>query len=296
MWAYILAHWRGRLSLGRSYWLDCVLVNILLAIAIYGVGTLTRDSASPTFLLLYLYSVIAIGTPLSIWQIVGCWRSASRDQTENKRTLLPALAKLSLILGAVSGIGNIGKLLGQAAEVTKIATKQDDFEAYNLSLETDGTELVLSGYISFDSAKKIAIYLQNNPRIEIFDLISLGGRIGPAMNVARLVEAKGLITYARGDCVSACTLVFLAGTKRVLNKDAHLGFHQPSFPGLNSSDLGEQIADMRAFYLKHGLPGNFVDKALSQSGTAVWYPTQDELIKAGVITHLFDNKTMTAVP
>jgi len=295
MWAYILAHWRGRLSLGRSYWFDFVLVNILLAIAVYGVGTLIHDSASLMFSLVYLFSIIAIYTPLAIWQIVGCWRSASRDQTENKRTVLPTLARLSLILGAVGGIGNAGRLLEQAAELTKVVTRQDDTEAYRLSLETDGTELVLSGYINYDSAKEIANYIGNNPRIGILDLISLGGRIGPAMDVARLVEVKGLTTYARGNCVSACTLVFLAGTKRILNQDAHLGFHQPSFPGLNSSDLGQQIADMRAFYLKHGLPGNFVDKALSQSGTAVWYPTQDELIKASVITHIFDNKKMTAV-
>lgn len=114
MVAYILAHWRGQLSLGRSYWIDSVLVNVLLAAAIYGVGSILRHSASPTLLLVYLCSVVAFGTPLSVWQFVGCWRSASRDQVENKRDLLPVLAKISLVLGAVSGIGNIGRALEQA--------------------------------------------------------------------------------------------------------------------------------------------------------------------------------------
>lgn len=176
-----------------------------------------------------------------------------------------------------------------------MVTKQDSFEAYNVALESNGTELVLVGYINSDSEREITNLIESNPRIQIVDLVSLGGRIVPALDLARLIETRGLTTYARGDCVSACTLVFLAGTKRILNMDAHLGFHQPSFPGLTAQDLSQQLDDMRTFYLKHGLSKIFVDQALSRSGTAVWYPTQDELIRAGAITHLFNNKQLIAV-
>lgn len=293
--AYIVAHWYGQLSLGRSYWINVVLVNVVLGGGIYQIGAAMRNVAPPSFMLGYLSLVVAISSPLAIWQFVGCWRSASKHQIDTKRNIFRWLVKLSLLVGAISGIENLGKVLQQGTELVKIVTKQDSFETYRVSLESGGTELVLVGYINYDSTREITNLIENNHGIEIVDLMSLGGRIVPAMELAQLIEARRLTTHARGDCVSACTLVFLAGTKRILNKDARLGFHQPSFPGLSALDLSRQLGDMRVFYLKHGLPEPFVDQALSRSGTLVWYPTQGELIKAGAITHLLNNGQLTAV-
>ena len=58
-------------------------------------------------------------------------------------------------------------------------------------------------------------------------LASLGGNVQAALAIGAMVRREGLRTIVapRSICASACGLVWLAGTTRVLGQDAHVGLH-----------------------------------------------------------------------
>ena len=60
-------------------------------------------------------------------------------------------------------------------------------------------------------------------------LESPGGTIDDGIRVAREVRFRGLRTITRDACASACSLIFVAGTERVLiGSRARIGLHQPA--------------------------------------------------------------------
>ena len=60
-------------------------------------------------------------------------------------------------------------------------------------------------------------------------LESPGGRLADGIELGRAVRLQGLRTVTRYDCSSACGLIFLGGTERLLvGSRARIGFHQAS--------------------------------------------------------------------
>lgn len=62
-----------------------------------------------------------------------------------------------------------------------------------------------------------AIVLLNSP----------GGMIGPAMDIGRTIKIRGYKTaiFKTGSCASACALIWVAGSKRVIFEGGQVGFH-----------------------------------------------------------------------
>ncbi|KPH80428.1 MULTISPECIES: hypothetical protein [Bosea] len=106
-------------------------------------------------------------------------------------------------------------------------------------------------------------------QIKLVYLSSTGGFIFPANEMARTIREKGYATVvdaARGQCSSACTGLFVAGTRRYyLNAgfadgDAKqrggLGFHAGSSVGQAGRDYsGPGTAAMINMYYEMGVPG-----------------------------------------
>jgi len=82
---YIKRHWKGELSLAKSFW-----INYLLLFVLYlPVSTLFLIFVLPNvprFLFFPLATVMAlVSVAFFIWQIVGVWRAATTyDSVENK--------------------------------------------------------------------------------------------------------------------------------------------------------------------------------------------------------------------
>ena len=92
----------------------------------------------------------------------------------------------------------------------------------------DGSGLVrLAGVILPGDDAKIAAALAREPRPRGIALASLGGNVEAALAIGTIVRKEGLRTSvaAHGICASACGLVWLAGTTRVLGPEAHVGLH-----------------------------------------------------------------------
>lgn len=117
-------------------------------------------------------------------------------------------------------------------------------------------------------------------------LNSNGGRLLEAEQLAHLVQKRNLNTYVEDECSSACTYIFLAGKDRAATPNARIGFHQPSFPGLDPETQRAMTQDMMNFYNNAGVTLDFIARIRKTPPEDMWYPTRDELIASNVITRV----------
>jgi hypothetical protein len=93
--------------------------------------------------------------------------------------------------------------------------------------------IALQGLISrdarfkFDDAASRTVELGCNKTWLLLE--SNGGLLFDGLQLGREVRLRGFRTITRYDCASACSMIFLGGTERVLaGSRARIGFHQPS--------------------------------------------------------------------
>ena len=111
------------------------------------------------------------------------------------------------------------------------------------------------------------------------------GGTGFWANAAKVIESHGLNTYVESHCASACTIAFLAGLSRAADPASKIGFHSLAFVGGNKSVMTKDEGDATmAAYAKAGLPQAFIKKIVSTPSDQMWYPTHDEMLRAGVFT------------
>jgi hypothetical protein len=80
--SYIARHWRGELSLPRSYWINAVLLNIAFRFAItllaeIGMAVLHTNVWAGLAVTVAAYALMMLWLVVGIWQLVGLWRSAT---------------------------------------------------------------------------------------------------------------------------------------------------------------------------------------------------------------------------
>lgn len=100
-------------------------------------------------------------------------------------------------------------------------------EIRSVSTVGGGTGLELSGLIQAGDDAKLAALLRVTPHPTSLALASLGGNVQAALAIGTMVRDKALRTVVapRAICASACGLVWLAGTPRVLGENGHVGLH-----------------------------------------------------------------------
>lgn len=145
---------------------------------------------------------------------------------------------------------------------------------YQLRVLSSGTVLELSGSFSWALPQNLEAVLAGAPGVRIVRLESPGGLVLPALQVATIIQQRGLDTYVGRLCASACTVAFLGGHQRWLASDARLGFHQAHASGVSAD---EASAFLQAAYEKFAVPPPFVAHVLRTPPIELWYPTQQEL-------------------
>jgi hypothetical protein len=128
--------------------------------------------------------------------------------------------------------------------------------------------------------------LAATPTIRTIALASNGGRLREAREIAVLTKARRLDTYVDTRCESACTYVFLAGRDRAATPNARIGFHRPSFAGMNPLTQITATTSMLDTYRDAGIPQAFLDRVAATEANSMWYPSREELIEAGVINRV----------
>jgi putative lipoic acid-binding regulatory protein len=100
-----------------------------------------------------------------------------------------------------------------------------------------------------------------------------------------VIRKRHLDTYVEGYCASACTIAFLAGKERAAAPFAKIGFHASRSVGSQArAPSREETAQLRELYRGAGLPDTFIRQALDTPNQTMWFPSQELMLSARVLT------------
>jgi hypothetical protein len=288
---YFARHWRGELSLPVSYWINGILAGlaaVLIAAAI-NISANFKDDFQPGLALAAEILIWATTSLIALWRLVGVWRSATNYQRALK-IFWGTVAKVLVIIGVVEALASFA-LVGapQIYELYKIFRGDEEIGGYAFRVLRDGRELEFSGGITFGAAKDFQRFLDAMPAVQIVHLNSPGGRIAEAGRIGRLISARKLSTYVVGNCLSACTTIFLSGRERLISAQGRLGFHQPDFPGLSGVERLNLIANEELRLRQLGVSADFAHKANLAPPDDMWFPSVAELIAEHVATRVVNS-------
>ncbi|MDP7196435.1 MAG: ATP-dependent Clp protease proteolytic subunit [SAR202 cluster bacterium] len=167
-------------------------------------------------------------------------------------------------------------------------------------------ELFYTGDILITTYHKIHSALKKNMDIKTLVIDSYGGDVEVANDIADLIIDYNLNTRTTSYCISACTVIFLGGNKRILDRGGKIGFHQSYFHAEDIenwynnvedqyeniyhfiaslyADTQEDIFKDLQFFLERGVNPYFAIKSMQAKSDSMWYPRRKEMLDANFIT------------
>jgi hypothetical protein len=285
--SFFLRHWRGNLSLAKSWFL---VGGALSTLAVYALtlGLLALEQSAPSlqFVAIGWILFFVLFALLRTWALVGIWRSAGKHEARGGKVAWAHVARGLLVLGLMATLGQGHGFALQAMEYGKLAMGQDSLgQPADIAQSADGKEIAIRGSLVAGTAQRFEEALDRLSAAEAVVLTSNGGRLFEAERIADAIRQRGLDTRVERLCESACTFILLAGRERHASRLARIGFHQPDFPGYSNDERQAAIAQQRLDYRRAGVTDvAFIDQAMSAAPDAMWYPSHDELVEAGVLT------------
>lgn len=292
---YIANHWRGDLSLAKSYWINTLLLSLPFTILLSSLESLaltirTMEQQALFFWTLAFLTVFAF--PLTAWQLIGTWRSATKRTVTTGKSGWSSVAKVVMVIAWIQVFGAFGKVTEDwpaYKEIAAFTLGLNPMGDYNVTVIDGGTGIGISGAIARGVVDEVRSALARAEEPIYVGLESNGGRIGVGDSLNRLIRNEGLATLVKDNCYSACALAFLGGQSRVLAEGALIGFHQSSSgleytPTVRAMELSADELQ-RTIMREAGLPEWFIDKAMKTPSTQMWTPSAEVFAKAGVITH-----------
>lgn len=300
-WNPIANHWRGAYSLGVAYWVVGTLATIAMVAVIVAVFVvLAFVDYRPVLIFCATALMWLLVLALTVWSYIGVWRSANRRVQERRaigrRPFWAGIAKLTLVLSTFLSVVGLGDtVFPQLKETYQMAFAGDPrIPDYGLRIMRDGTEIEITGGIKYGLTDDLLTLMKASPRVATLHVNSVGGRVGEALRLNKVVRDAGLTTYVSGMCASACTLAFAGGVERWIAPNAKLGFHAAAVPGFSSVESGAANGIQRAVLVRSGFDKAFVDKAVATPNSDLWTPSLKELQEANVVTDVADGSQFAA--
>jgi hypothetical protein len=219
---------------------------------------------------------------------IATWRSLATIRhrnviADNVRTLVRVLILLTLLPAALCGFF-FG--IPYSGMVISEAVSRSAGPGWSITTSDTGHEIRISGEIRPGLSDALTQVLEATPGVERVELQSPGGSVSEGLALADLVEKNSLDTVVKTYCDSACTLIFVAGRKRVLEDGGELGFHRCRsvlwFDAWLYDD--QHNAELAGYLRSKGVSKIFADKVISVPNDDAWYPSLDQLFAAGVVT------------
>lgn len=285
---YFVRHWRGELSLGISYWLNGgVFTSLAVVILTAAVEVMVKDGYTLRTISLASLSILLFSVIAGLWSLVGIWRSANHHVARGGKAGWASAARIGVVFGTLAMTGQLfATIIPQVKELALIASGNDPIGTISIKIAVNGQSAIINGMFGEGSAAEVERILDAAPGVTSLVLNSAGGRLHEAKRLASVVQSRALNTYVEGQCASACTYVFLAGRDRAATPNAQIGFHRPSFPGLDADAQQAMTRGMLDVYRAANLPEMFIQRIAKTPPEGMWYPTRDELIAAHVITRV----------
>ncbi len=303
---YLINHWRGDLSLSKSFWINGFTVNIILIFIYYYIDYSGNNASSLyewiiTFwaFLLALLMHIMIGA----WQIVGIWRSASNREKFLGESIFSIVAQLSCVLVILQLIWTSRPILTHPEAffyATRFSLGLERLGAFRVRETYNSSGISITGVLAkgLISDFKNQIKSQNNASYVVLN--SRGGRQLVGENLYNIIRQHNMSTFVKDNCFSACTFAFLGGKNRIVSPRAELGFHTPALEGLTDKDTliaketKEATKDlMGQLMANQGIKNSFIKRSTNTPNKKMWKPSLDVLANANVITHVFHNGKLT---
>ena len=283
---YIVRHWLGHLTLPVSYWVNGTVIPFTFGFAAQAALTqLIRTEVSLHWIAALDLAYLVFSAALWTWSIVGIWRSAGYHEERGGSAGWANFARAVVAIGALGAFQQSHDRFLYLAEEGSLAFGEDPIGSpATIAVQRGEKTAFIDGNITAGMAERFKHFLKAHPEITALNLRSQGGRVLEADRMAKLISKRGLNTEAQEFCMSACTLLLLAGRERAATADARVGFHQPQFPGLTAGEQGALSNDLRELYIQAGVDPAFLDKALTISPENMWFPSVNELLAAKVIT------------
>lgn len=239
----------------------------------------------------WLWAAVAVTLWALVWNgawIVGAVRTSAHRVHAG---VAPWLAVAGLVANMVAALAmalavttSLGALLqgwwshyGQGRSAVTITPVR--------SASGDVTRLNVSGHMGVGSTRALVQALAQHPQVRVLEITSTGGLMTEGHGMARVALQRALNTQVTQTCDNACTLVFVAGERRLLAPEARVGFQSlqslGGWLGSGALSANQVVAD---FYRGRGVPEAFIQKALGVPGWDLWEPGQASLLDAGVAT------------
>ncbi len=297
---WFVAHWRGDLSLGVSYWgMGFILYVLIFSLAF--VAKVISSNVSSAFILATFWITYWSGAiALQTWLWVGVWRSANNHVDRGGKAGWATTAKVMVFLGILQSIGTITGPNGGIQNITEAIEHIDTihgYSKYEVKALRGGKEILIRGAIGEGIADAFDKTIAANPNARVVQINSTGGLLAEAKKIRDRIRSRGMTTYAPGECTSAATIIFMGGNERFMANTAKMGFHEPRLPTIDGENLRALLTDEENYMVSSGVSRTFMAKAFTYKGPDVWYPSKNELLASGVITGVTsgDEFGMTAI-
>lgn len=277
-------HWRGE----SGFWTSVLVFGMLVPFVVYFIGlnwvgkwSVLDTPRSRMFQGAIGFSLIGI---VAIWQLVGVWRASSVAKEPGRSWFTRWFARSISAVTAPIGLAMVTAAPGGMAALHEAATDQDEIGRQGHSVEAGEQTLQLSGFMSWGLLDQVNNAFAQNPGINTVVMNSPGGHIQVGTRLYELFRARGVDTVAEGLCGSACTIAFIGGKERILNKGARLGFHSAAGSGQVLIEAANQklISTFREF----GAGDAFIDQMLATPPEDVWYPDRKQLLANRIVTNI----------
>jgi hypothetical protein len=219
------------------------------------------------------------------WMAIGNWRAAGAHMRRTRRRFWPLMARGILIAHAVVlAIVVIPKL----SLNFQIGAGVDSFGTFEI-VRTAPRELLFQGELVDNVPGEVSAALRAAPEIEWIRLESTGGWVGTARELANMISANGIKTRVWDECSSVCFLAFMSADVRAISPRARIGLHAYLMPSGMGILADSEMDNDRQFFIHRGVSEEFLDKAFATPPDDMWYPSFEELIEAGVVTHVMED-------
>ncbi len=286
---YLLAHWRGEQSLAQSYWIN----GFLLTGLFIGGSTLLEEPVSSlsvqnaVFASMAFTAIVALVT---IWQLVGIWRSATNAKRKTARSFWPNVAKVLVIL---SVIGGTTTAISMGRDFVNLLVALQDPELAEFRIDRWGeTDLIFEGAINDSSVDEI-INALSDPWITILRVNSRGGLTNPAIRLAHHIRENEIFVVAEGQCESACIWLLAASPYGAIVPGTKVALHATEpVVEFQTQELREELSAHLQESFKNYREFDVAEWAIERTKVEkFWTPTIDEKIRMGLIVKIYDLET-----
>ena len=291
----LVKHWRGDLSLSTSFWIAYVAVFCSALLAFFYFLTPLLMDGTPAATVAYFFFGQAILAGLFCWQSIGLWHASVNYVRSGKGKTEAILARAGVGLGALVLCGMALKSIPFMFQQFEFAIGIDRELRANgdrpASITPSGNFVRLQGWIVWGVERKLKQILDKRPDIEYVELNSPGGRARAALRIAQLIKERGLSTYVRGVCSSACTFVFIAGRERILNAGGRLGFHSGASrlkggKPITPSEINPFRDHIEMFMREAGVAEWIIEQQRLTPNKNMWFPNEYQLLDGGVVSRV----------